>query len=96
MTHVFYFNEVWDSEDGGCLNILRSKDMNDRVAEVAPIVGNTSILVRSDTSWHAVSKVKPGTASRRSMNVIFYRDGAVSTMWPPGETPSLHDYRPAA
>jgi hypothetical protein len=28
------------------------------------------------------------------MNVIFYRPGAASTMWPPGETPQFHDYVP--
>ena len=40
MTHVFYFNETWNPRDGGCLNILRSSDMSDSIAEIAPIVGN--------------------------------------------------------
>ena len=86
MTHVFYFNETWDPQDGGCLNILRSSDMADSIAEITPIVGNSSVLVRAQNSWHSVSRVVEGChTSRRSMNVIFYHPGAVSTMWPPGD-----------
>jgi Rps23 Pro-64 3,4-dihydroxylase Tpa1-like proline 4-hydroxylase len=93
VTHVFYFNENWDPKDGGCLNILRSSDMSDSIAEITPIVGNTSVLVRSNNSWHSVSRVVNGCrTSRRSMNVIFYHPGAISTMWPPGDTAPLHRY----
>ena len=95
MTHVFYFNESWNPQDGGCLNILRSSDMSDSIAEIAPIVGNTSVLVRAQNSWHSVSQVVEGCrTSRRSMNVIFYHPGAVSTMWPPGDQTPLHRYEP--
>jgi len=95
VTHVFYFNTTWNKADGGCLNILRSPDMSDIFADIAPIVGNSSVLIRSDTSWHSVSRVANGCrSSRRSLNVIFYRPGAVSTMWPPGEKASLHRYAP--
>jgi len=95
MTHVFYFNESWNPQHGGCLNILRSSDMSDSIAEIAPIVGNTSVLVRAQNSWHSVSRVVEGCrTSRRSMNVIFYHPGAVSTMWPPGDQTPLHRYEP--
>ena len=61
-----------------------------------PIVGNSSVLVRSERSWHTVSRVADGcTGSRRSLNVIFHLPGSVSTMWPPGETPDLFDYESA-
>ncbi len=97
VTHVFYFNASWQAENGGCLSILRSSDMSDKVAEIVPIVGNSSVLIRSENSWHAVSRVTNDClTSRRSMNVIFYRPGAVSTMWPPGEKASLHWYEPTA
>jgi hypothetical protein len=93
VTHVFYFNDTWDKEDGGCLQILRSAEASDTVDEIMPIVGNSSILIRSESSWHTVAKVKNGCrSSRRSMNVIFYHRGAVSTMWPPGEQSPLHNY----
>ncbi len=93
VTHVFYFNQTWNKADGGCLTVLRSADMSDVVTDVAPIVGNSSVLVRSDHSWHAVSRVVEGCRrSRRSMTVTFYHPGSKSTMWPEGEAIPLHAY----
>ena len=93
LTHVFYFNEVWNEEDGGCLTILRSADMAEAVKVVPPLVGNSVVLVRSDNSWHAVSRVRDKCrTSRRSMTVTFYRPGSQSTLWPAGDASSLHDY----
>jgi SM-20-related protein len=96
VTHVLYFNEHWDPSSGGCLAILRSSEMSDVSAEIPPVVGNSAVLVRSETSWHAVSRVvDDSSTSRRSVTVTFYKPGSVSTMWPPGEEPALHRYAPA-
>ncbi len=93
VTHVLYFNESWNDEDGGCLNILRSSDMSDIVERISPVVGNSAVLMRSDNSWHAVSPVvKSCRLSRRSLTATFYHPGAVSTMWPPGDDTPLHNY----
>lgn len=93
VTHVFYFNEGWNKEDGGCLNILRSPDLSDVAACVEPVVGNSALLVRSEKSWHAVSPVVRGChVSRRSMVITFYSPGSISTMWPPGDAARLHTY----
>jgi hypothetical protein len=95
VTHVLYFNDAWDARNGGCLHVLRSKDTADIHASVLPIVGNSSVLVRSEQSWHTVSRVTEGvTGSRRSINVIFHLPGSISTMWPPSETPELFTYQP--
>lgn len=92
-THVLYFNRTWEPKNGGCLRILRSPEMTDMVREIAPIIGNSAVVVRSDKSWHAVSRVQDGCRkSRRSVNVIFHLPGSVSTMWPPGDTAPLHSY----
>jgi len=98
VTHVLYFNEEdWDPKAGGCLTILRSSEMSDVEAEIPPVVGNSVVLVRSEQSWHAVSRVADGSStSRRSVTVTFYKSGAVSTMWPPGEETPLHRYARAA
>jgi hypothetical protein len=94
VTHVLYFNSSWNQEDGGCLSILRSKDPTDIAARVTPIVGNSAVLVRSDHSWHAVSRVISNCRlSRRSLTATFYHPGSVSTMWPPGDTTPLHTYQ---
>ena len=96
VTHVLYFNQSWEAGKGGCLRILRSSNPEDMVAEITPLAGNSSIIVRSESSWHAVSRVASGTVgSRRSVTVTFYRPGSVSTMWPPGDTTPLHRYRAA-
>jgi hypothetical protein len=93
VTHVFYFNEEWDEGDGGCLTVLRSGVMSDVVKIVPPVVGNSAVLVRSQNSWHAVSRVRDGCRiSRRSLTVTFYRPGSLSTMWPEGDETPLHEY----
>jgi SM-20-related protein len=93
VTHVLYFNESWNDADGGCLTILGSANSSDVVTTVSPLVGNSAILVRSDNSWHAVTPVdRRCRASRRSLTATFYRPGSISTMWPPGENPPLHNY----
>jgi SM-20-related protein len=84
VTHVLYFNEAWDDEDGGCLTILKSRNPADVFATVSPIVGNSAVLVRSDDSWHAVSGVaRTSQISRRSLTATFYYPGHMSsTVWP--------------
>jgi SM-20-related protein len=96
VTHILYFNESWNDEDGGCLTILRSSDPQAIVMRVSPLVGNSAVVVRSDNSWHAVSPVaKSCRRSRRSLTATFYHPGSVSTMWPPGDNPPLHRYSEA-
>jgi hypothetical protein len=93
VTHVFYFNPSWNVADGGCLTVLRSANMDDVVATAEPVLGNSSVLVRSASSWHAVSRVAEGSrCSRRSMTVTFYRPGSLSTLWPAGDNTPLHAY----
>ncbi|WP_431480516.1 2OG-Fe(II) oxygenase [Pseudomonas thivervalensis] len=93
VTHILYFNESWDSNDGGCLNILHRNDPTAVAAEIEPLVGNSAILVRSDHSWHAVTPVVSGChSSRRSLTATFYRPGSLSSMWPPGDSTPLHGY----
>jgi SM-20-related protein len=83
VTHVLYFNESWNDDDGGCLTILRSSDPGDIASIISPRVGNSALLVRSDDSWHAVSHVAESCGlSRRSLTVTFYRPGTVSMVWP--------------
>ena len=93
VTHVLYFNSAWNCADGGCLSILRSSDPADRAAEIPPVAGNSAVLVRSGSSWHAVSRVAGHSpVSRRSVTATFYRPGSASSMWPPGDTTPLRPY----
>ncbi len=93
MTHIFYFNDVWDERDGGCLTILRAGDATQIVKVIPPLAGNSVVVVRSDNSWHAVSRVREKCrSSRRSLTVTFYRPGSKSTLWPGNDVTPLHDY----
>ena len=93
VTHILYFNESWDRNDGGCLNILHGNDPSAVAAEIEPLVGNSAILVRSDNSWHAVTPVVSSCrSSRRSLTATFYRPGSLSSMWPAGDSTPLHGY----
>ncbi|MFL6612065.1 MAG: 2OG-Fe(II) oxygenase [Pseudomonas sp.] len=93
VTHILYFNESWDRNDGGCLNILHGNDPSAVAAEIEPLVGNSAILVRSDKSWHAVTPVVSSCrSSRRSLTATFYRPGSLSSMWPAGDSTPLHGY----
>ena len=93
VTHIFYFNEAWDGDEGGSLSILGSQNLNDVRASVPPIIGSSVVLVRSDNSWHAVPPVSnQSRISRRSLALTFYAPGSVSTMWPPGDRTPLHTF----
>jgi Rps23 Pro-64 3,4-dihydroxylase Tpa1-like proline 4-hydroxylase len=93
VSHIFYFNDFWNEENGGCLHILRASDVEQVAARIPPLIGNSAILVRSQNSWHTVSRVREGQRlSRRSMTVTFYRPGSLSTMWPQGDSTPLHRY----
>jgi SM-20-related protein len=64
-SQVFYFNDDWDPAWGGCLHILRSADQRDVKAQLPPKLGSASIVVRSDSSWHAVPPVEAEAAEER-------------------------------
>lgn len=93
VTHVLYFNDAWDEADGGCLTILRSSNADDVEQVIRPLVGQSALLVRSDRSWHAVTRVRPGClASRTAVTVTFWQPGSASTMWTPHDASPLHWY----
>ena len=93
VTHVLYFNSQWDLDLGGGLAILASKNLSDTVFVVPPIIGCSSVIVRSNHSWHAVLPIlEHCKTTRKSMTVTFYHPNSISTMWPPGERVSLHSY----
>lgn len=81
-SEVFYFNEGWDPAWGGCLHILGSDDPGNVTAELPPALGSASILVRSDSSWHAVAPVQAGAAEERlSLIATWQHPGTDSPFW---------------
>ncbi len=51
ITVLLYLNPEWNMS-GGRLRLLRSKDVDDYVAEVPPTIGSMVIFKRCDHSWH--------------------------------------------
>ncbi|PWG11311.1 oxidoreductase [Streptomyces sp. V2] len=74
VTHLFYFNDGWDTRWSGDLRLLRSADMADCAKRVAPTTGTSVVLVRSDRSWHGVPPVADSCpVDRRALLVHFVR-----------------------
>lgn len=80
ITQVVYFNKDWQFDNGGCLNILNSKDVNDVHKRILPVIGNSVIIIRSENSWHSVETTLCDE-SRRSVTITFYKTGSQSPMW---------------
>lgn len=81
-----FINNLFDSKDA---DALASSYPSDHFK-----VGNSSLIVRSENSWHAVSRVVPTCKlSRRSMTVTFYQPDSPSTMWKEDDPKLLHDYK---
>lgn len=89
ITHVIYFNEEWNESDGGCINILNSKNERDVFKKILPVAGNSIMIIRSDNSWHSIDKTICNK-SRRSVTVTFYKAGSNSPMWIQGEKYELN------
>jgi SM-20-related protein len=72
VTQLFYFNDGWRAEWGGALEILDGPDAV--AASVLPDRGVSTLIVRSERSWHAVQPVQPGVPERRSLQVVFWAE----------------------
>ena len=77
LSHVMYFNADWPADGGGHLLINRSNDMTDIHVQVTPVAGSSVVIVRSDTSWHAVQPVAAtNPRTRHSLTVVFHMPGS--------------------
>ena len=65
ITVLLYLNPAWESS-GGRLRLLRSKNLDDFVAEVPPTTGSLLIFKRCNHSWHGHL---PFEGQRRSLQM---------------------------
>lgn len=76
VTQVFYFSSVdWNQTDGGCLEILTDHRPSSVVRKIEPRLGRIVTLVRSNNSWHAVSRCQRCDKVRLSLQVVFANNG---------------------
>ena len=74
-TILIYFNDEWVAETGK-LRILRSEDMDDYVAEVAPNAGTMIAFKVTDNCWHGYPAFE---GSRQSIQINFVEDDKAAT-----------------
>ncbi len=73
LTQVFYLVENWEAKDGGLLYILNSNSVDDIAYAVTPQLNLSSMIFRSDNSWHYLTPIKPEALSvRNSITVHFH------------------------
>jgi SM-20-related protein len=66
ITVLLYLNQDWNDPSGGRLRLLKSKNLEDYVAEVPPTMGSLLVFKRSDRSWHGH---KPFEGKRMSLQM---------------------------
>jgi SM-20-related protein len=76
ISHLFYFNEFWNPDDGGCLRLLNSWKIEDYAYEFPPILNTSLLIVRSGKSWHGYKPVK-GSQVRKAVQISFCECAAV-------------------
>jgi hypothetical protein len=74
ITALVYLNDAWESP-GGRLRLLRSKDINDVVTEVAPDGGTLVCFRNRQNAWHGHT---PFEGVRRAMQLNWVTDEAAA------------------
>lgn len=70
LTMLLYLNPIWDA-DGGWLRILRSKNLEDYVAEVPPTFGTCLLFKVTPNGWHGH---KPFVGKRKVLQLNYVTD----------------------
>jgi hypothetical protein len=77
MTQVLYLNREWKEGWGGELQLLGSADPGDVVHSIAPIPNRAVTMLRSGSSWHAVTPpTQEAPRHRRSLLLHLTRESA--------------------
>lgn len=73
VTQVFYLTPGWTSAKGGLLRILHSETPDDIAYSIAPRVDLSTLIIRSETSWHYITPITPDLGFQRdSITVHFH------------------------
>jgi Rps23 Pro-64 3,4-dihydroxylase Tpa1-like proline 4-hydroxylase len=73
LTAILYLNEDWPADGGGDFEVRASGRSADAPVEsVPPVGGQLLAFPPSDTSWHAVSKVRTGEVTRLTVQLEFW------------------------
>ncbi len=71
-THLFYFGAGWQRDWGGCIRLLRSKDLDDVGAEYVPALNTSVLQFRTDQAWHGVSPLAAYCREERMVLQVWF------------------------
>ena len=84
LAHLIYFNDDWETQWGGCFRVLQSKNIEDKVYELAPNLDKSLMFIRSDKSWHGVSRLNAPSKIRKVLQISFWKKTPVQGLDLPG------------
>jgi hypothetical protein len=74
VTFLMYLTKNWAIENGGCLQILSSREPHCAAYTVPPIANNGVILKREPAAWHAVTKIPADSKRHRVLLQAWFWD----------------------
>lgn len=73
VSHVLYFNNIWNKEWGGSFRLLNSAEPNDVFEDILPLSQLSVLFKRSVNSWHMVTPVKKCASNfRMTLQIEFW------------------------
>lgn len=72
LTQLFYFNPIWDRNFGGFLSLHNENNPDQPFLNLPPLSIYSIIILRTDNSWHSVSRVNSDTALRNSLQLEYW------------------------
>lgn len=73
LTQVFYFNDLWTSDNGGYFNLLTSSPSNNIIYSMIPNKIHSVLIKCNESAWHEVSPVKNTKEARCSVNIEYIK-----------------------
>lgn len=73
VTQLIYLEEDWEESWGGCLHLHNSNSEKEVIRSITPKIENSVVLVTSPNSWHSVTPVSHNRRSRRSLQIVFWK-----------------------
>ncbi|WP_334693063.1 2OG-Fe(II) oxygenase [Nostoc sp.] len=82
LVQIFYFNEEWNRDWGGCLRILKDENPQSVFRDILPLLGSSIIILPSENSWHTVTPVIPEVnRTRLTFVLIFFQQSAEAVLY---------------
>lgn len=72
LTQLFYFNREWNRTYGGDLGIYNENNPQAPLLKLPPLSIYSVIILRTDNSWHGVSKIEQPNFTRNTLQLEYW------------------------